>query len=300
MHDHAHVRNPAGRRSREGARLWITLALTSAYMVAEVAGGLWAGSLALLADAGHMLSDAGAVALALFAIWVAQKPATPQRTFGYYRVEILAALIHGAVLVAISIYIVGAAFDRLRDPTEVHGLTMMLIASGGLAMNAAALFVLRGARSHSLNIRGVWLHVLSDALGSVGVLASGALVLGFGWYWADPVASLFIAILVLVSAWTLLKEVVAVLMEGAPGHIDVDRVRDALVSEPGVAGVHDLHIWTITSGLESLSGHVVVDGTASEPELLRALQNRLRREFGIHHVTLQLESPDFDETCGTC
>jgi cobalt-zinc-cadmium efflux system protein len=281
-------------------RLWITLALTSSYMLAEVAGGLWANSLALLADAGHMLSDAGAVALALFAIWIARRPATPRRTFGYYRVEILAALAHGAVLAAIAIFVVVAAIERLREPAAVHGLGVMAIAAGGLAMNLVGLAVLRGGRKHSLNIRGVWLHVLSDALGSVGVLASGALVLAFGWHWADPVASMVIAGLVLVSAWTLLKEVVAVLMEGAPGHIDVDAVRDAIAGQPGVVGVHDLHIWTITSGMESLSGHVVVDGSESSQGLLRELQELLRRRFGIDHLTIQLESPDAHEDCGTC
>lgn len=300
MLDHAHVKTPGRRRRGEVTRLWITLALTTAYMGAEVAGGLWTGSLALLADAGHMLSDAGALALALFAIWVAQKPATPQRTFGYYRVEILAALIHGAVLAAISIYIVTAAVGRLRDPAEVHGVGMMAIAAGGLVMNGIGLLVLRRARAHSLNIRGVWLHVLSDALGSVGVLASGALIVSLGWHWADPVASLFIAGLVLVSAYKLLKEVVAVLMEGAPGHIDVDRVRDAIMSADGVRGIHDLHVWTITSGMESLSGHVVVDNARPHEEVLRDLQDRLSREFGIHHVTIQIETPEFHDACGTC
>ncbi len=295
-----HVTKGNGARSRDTWRLWITLALTSTYMIAEVIGGLWAGSLALLADAGHMLSDAGAVALALFAIWISRRPPTPQRTFGYYRVEILAALVHGAVLVAIAGYVVIAAVGRLRDPVDVHGVTVMAVAAGGLAMNVLGLLVLRGACAHSLNIRGVWLHVLSDALGSVGVLVSGTLILAFGWNIADPVASIFIAGLVLASAWKLLKEVVAVLMEGAPGHIDVDEVRNAIMGAPGVAGVHDLHVWTITSGMESLSGHVVVDGSRSEQVLLRELQNRLRREFGIEHVTIQIERPDFHDTCGTC
>jgi cobalt-zinc-cadmium efflux system protein len=269
-------------------------------MFAEVAGGLWANSLALLADAGHMLSDAGAVALALFAIWIAARPPTPKRTFGYYRVEILAALAHGAVLAAISIFVVVAAIDRLRDPAPVHGAGMMLIAAGGLTMNLIGLAVLRGGREHNLNIRGVWLHVLSDALGSVGVLASGTLILLFGWNWADPAASLVIAGLVLWSAWTLLKEVVAVLMEGAPGHIDVDEVRDAIVGQPGVVEVHDLHIWTITSGMESLSGHVVVEEDVPSQRLLRDLKELLRRRFGIDHVTIQVETPDFHEDCGTC
>ena len=299
MHDHQHG-SGGRRRRRDSVRLWITLALTSSYMLAEVAGGLWANSLALLADAGHMLSDAGAVALALFAIWIAQRPATPRRTFGYYRVEILAALAHGAVLAAISIFVVVAAVDRLRDPAEVHGAGMMAVAAGGLVMNLIGLAVLRGGRDHSLNIRGVWLHVLSDALGSVGVLVSGALVLAFGWNWADPLASLLIAVLVLMSAWKLLKEVVAVLMEGAPGHIDVDAVRDAIVARPGVVAVHDLHIWTITSGMESLSGHVVVDSSQPDQQLLRELQVLLRREFAIHHVTIQIETPDSHEDCGTC
>ena len=300
MHHHPHALRPGRRRRSDARRLWITLALTSSYMLAEVAGGLWANSLALLADAGHMLSDAGAVALALFAIWIAGRPPTPKQTFGYYRVEILAALAHGAVLAAISIFVVVAAIHRLQDPAEVHGAGMMAVAAGGLVMNLIGLAVLRGGRDHSLNIRGVWLHVLSDALGSVGVLVSGALVLAFGWNWADPLASLIIAVLVLASAWNLLKEVVAVLMEGAPGHIDVDAVRDAIAGQPGVLGVHDLHIWTITSGMESLSGHVVVDSGASGERVLRDLQELLRRRFGIDHVTIQVETPDFHDECGTC
>lgn len=299
MHDHGHAHG--ARRKRDARRLWITLALTSSYMLAEVIGGLWANSLALLADAAHMLSDAGAVALALFAIWIAARPPTPKRTFGYYRVEILAALAHGAVLAAIALFVVVAAIDRLREPSEVRGLGMMVIAAGGLTMNIIGLLVLRGGRHHSLNIRGVWLHVLSDALGSVGVLISGALILAFGWYWADPTASLIIAALVLVSAWKLLKEVVAVLMEGAPGHIDVDAVRDAIVGQPGVKEVHDLHVWSITSGMESLSGHVVVEDDApSQHLMLRDLRELLRRRFGIHHVTIQVETPEFLEDCGTC
>jgi cobalt-zinc-cadmium efflux system protein len=300
MHLHAHGTDRGSRRKRDVRRLWITLALTSSYMFAEVAGGLWANSLALLADAAHMLSDAGALALALFAIWIAGRPPTPRRTFGYYRVEILAALAHGAVLAAIAIFVVVAAVDRLRDPAPVHGAGMMLIAAGGLTMNLIGLAVLRGGRKHNLNIRGVWLHVLSDALGSVGVLVSGSLILLFGWYWADPAASLIIACLVLWSAWTLLKEVVAVLMEGAPGHIDVDEVRDAIAGQPGVLEVHDLHVWTITSGMESLSGHVVIGEDVPSQRLLRELQELLRRRFKIDHVTIQVETPDFHEDCGTC
>ncbi len=293
-HGHHH-RHHHGRASRNRRRLLLTLALTAVYMLAELVGGLVSGSLALLADAGHMLSDTAALGLSLFAMWVSQRPPTPRRTWGYYRTEILAALANGATLVAISVFILLEAFERLRNPPEVDAPLMMAIAGGGLIVNLLGLYVLSGGRSESLNVRGAWLHVLTDALGSVQAIAAGVLIWAFGWSWADPAASILIALLVVYSAWGLLRETVSVLMEGTPHHIDVDEVRDALMEVPEVIGVHDLHCWTITSGMESLSAHVVVEEGCAECAKLVEVRALLHNRFGIDHLTIQIESEEFEE-----
>lgn len=293
-HSHAH-----GRGANE-RRLAITLALAAAYMAAEVVGGLISGSLALLADAGHMLSDVVALAMSLLAIRIAQRPATPSRTYGYLRTEILAALANGAILVGVSISILIEAIERLRAPTQVLGGTMLVVAFGGLLVNLAGLVILHGGRDDGLNMRGAWLHVVSDALGSVGVLVAGGLILAFGWSWTDPVASILIAGLIIYSAWALVREAVVVLMEGAPPHIDVDEVRQALEEIRGVEDVHDLHVWTITSGMVSLSGHVVSVDESQRTRLLQEICDLLHRRFDIAHPTIQIESPDFDEPGKVC
>jgi cobalt-zinc-cadmium efflux system protein len=294
QHAHAHPHPHGGRNSR---RLAVVLGLVLAYMLAEVVGALLTNSLALLADAGHMLSDAGALGLSLFALWIARKPPTPEHTYGFYRTEILAALINGATLVAISVYIFVEAYRRLESPPEVEGGWMMAVAAGGLAINLAGLWILHGGRADNLNMRGAWLHVLSDALGSVGVLAAGGLIFAFGWVWADPLASIVIGLLVLYSSWGLLRETVAVLMEGAPGHIDVDEVRNTIASVQGVASAHDLHVWTITSGMVALSAHVIARDPSAAGDLLIRLQKTLHDRFGIDHVTIQVEPEDFDGAC---
>lgn len=275
--------------------LRLALGLAVLYMVAELVGGLLSGSLALLADAGHMLSDAAALGLTLFATWVAQRPADPQRTYGYYRVEILAALVNGAALGALSLVLFHEAVGRLFAPTAIRGGLMLGVAGGGLAVNLAALWILRRDRKHDLNVRGAWLHVLADALGSVGAIVSGVLVLAFDWRWADPAAALLIGSLVLVSAWRLLRDTARVLLEQAPAHLDVGVIRAALTDMPGVLDVHDLHVWTITSGLEALSGHVVVGTACHREEMLTVLRDVLHDRFGIDHVTLQIEPEGFDE-----
>jgi cobalt-zinc-cadmium efflux system protein len=263
--------------------------------VAEVVGGLMTNSLALLADAGHMLSDVAALALSFFAVWIADRPAPPHRTYGYYRAEILAALANGAALVAVSIYILIEAVQRIWEPPEVQAPLMLWIAVGGLVINLAGLWMLHGGRDESLNIRGAWLHVLSDTLGSVGVILAAGLICAFDWYWSDPVASLIIGLLVIYSSWRLLAEATTVLMESAPRGIDVDDVRDAVVALDGVSGIHDLHIWTITSGLDSLSAHVVSADGQSHPDLLTRLRTMLHERFGIDHVTIQIEPEGFVE-----
>ncbi len=271
-------------------RLIVVLLLTAAYMMAEAIGGWYSHSLALIADAGHMLSDVAALALSLFAVWISRKPPTAARSYGYHRTEILAALANAATLIAISVWVCVEAYRRLQSPSEVAGRVVMAIAAGGFVINLAGMWVLSGGRHGNLNIRGAWLHVATDALGNIGTVAAGAAVAYLAWAWADPVASVAIALLVCWSAWALLRESVDVLMEGTPSGIEPDRVRDSLASVGGVAAVHDLHIWSITSGRVSLSAHIAVDGSRPDRDVLPDLCQQLRELFGITHVTLQLES----------
>jgi cobalt-zinc-cadmium efflux system protein len=290
-HDHQHDH---GSHTANTRRLSMTLALVVIYMGVEIIGGLVADSLALLADAGHMLSDAGALVLTLFAMRFARRPATTQRTYGSYRAEILAALVNGATLVAVAIYIFVEAFERFRTPPEVQGGLMLAVASGGLLVNGAGLLILRGGHDTNLNMRGAWLHVLTDALGSLQAIVAGGLIWALGWNWVDPVASVLIGLLVVYSSWSLIRQSVAVLMENAPGHIDVDQVRAALLELPHVAGVHDLHVWTITSGFVALSAHVICPGIHNHDGLLRGAHKMLGDRFGIRHTTIQI---DIDPSC---
>jgi cobalt-zinc-cadmium efflux system protein len=278
-------------------RLAFALGLVVVYMAAEVIGGLASNSLALLADAGHMLADVAALGLSLFAIWAAQRPATPRRTFGYHRMEILAALANGATLIAVSILIFVEAYRRWMAPSAVRGGLMLAIACGGLVVNLAALTVLHGGRAESLNVRGAWLHVLTDTLGSVQAIVAGALISGFGWNWADPLASVLIGLLVILSAWSLLRESLAVLMEGVPAGISLAEIVEAVTEVPGVMAVHDLHVWTITSGFISLSAHVVVTPDCAE-KVLWDVRAVLHRRFGIDHSTIQVERAPAPEPIG--
>jgi len=271
--------------------LVVALAITAAFMAVEVVGGLWTDSLALLADAGHMATDAAALALALFAVWLARRPATPKRSFGYYRAEVLAALLNAGALVAISLLILWAAARRLGDPPAVESGPMLAVAVAGLAANAAAAWVLMRGGGHetNLNTRGAFLHVVGDMLGSVGAIVAALVMLGTGWYAADPLLSAGIGLLVLWGAWRLLRESVDVLLEATPKGMDAGEVREAMTAVGGVAGVHDLHVWTVTSGLVALSSHVEVAGTRDWHEVLVDLSTLLRERFGITHVTLQPE-----------
>ena len=292
-HDHSH--DASSRTNRETRPITLTLGLVVAYMGLEVAGGLLSGSLALLADAGHMLSDAGALALTLFAMQVARRRPTPQRTYGYYRAEILAALANGAMLVAIALFILVEAYGRLRNPPDVKGPLMLAVASGGLVVNAAGLWLLHGGREANLNVHGAWLHVLSDALGSIQAIVAGALIWAWSWNWVDPVASALIGLLIVYSSWTLIRQSVDVLMEGTPGHIKIDDVHAALLEVQGVSSVHDLHVWTITSGFVTLSVHLTYADAANHDGVLRSAQEVLARRFHIRHTTIQL---DRDPSCG--
>lgn len=242
-----------------------------------------------------MLSDAGALALSFFAIWIADRRAPPQQTFGYHRSEILAALANAALLIVIATVIVVEAVQRAGSPPEVDGPAMMIVAVGGLFVNVVGLLILSRGRHESLNVRGAWLHVMTDALGSLGAMASAALIWFFDWQLADPIASMLIAVLVTYSAWPLLKQTLSVLMENAPSHIDVEAVRRSMGGVTGVSEVHDLHIWTITQGLDCLSGHVVTHRGADHQHLLRDLRLLLRSEFAIEHVTIQMEHAGLEE-----
>ncbi len=299
IHHHQHepeaLHNHAHGRGADRKRLAVVLGLVLAYMLAEFIGGILTNSLALIADAGHMLSDAAALGLSVFALWIAERPPNSRRTYGYYRAEILAALVNGATLVAMAILIFVEAWRRFAEPPEVMGGAMIAVAGGGLVVNVIGLWLLNASKSSSLNIRAAWLHVLGDALGSVGAIAAGVLIWAFHWNWADPLASVLIGALVLYSSWSLVKESVAVLMESTPKNLDVDRIRDAMARLDGVDDVHDLHIWSITSGLDSLSAHVVVADHLEHAAVLRSVRQMLQEQFDIDHITIQIEPAGFEE-----
>jgi cobalt-zinc-cadmium efflux system protein len=292
-HGHGHAAHAPPARASSRRRLAATLALVAAYMAAEVVAGLWTGSLALLADAGHMLADVASLALALFAIWLAERPAPAARTFGYRRAEILAALANGVALLVVAILVALEASSRFAAPPAVNARPALAVAAGGLAVNLAGLALLHGARDASLNLRGAWLHIASDTLGSFAAIAASAAIWLADLRIADPLASLAIAALVARSAWLLLGETVDVLLETAPPHVDVDALRRALEHERGVVSVHDLHVWTITSGLVSLSCHVHAEPACDGHELLDRLTRALRERYGIAHATIQLEPEGF-------
>ena len=269
--------------------LGAALALTASYTVVEVVGGVLAGSLALLADAVHMLSDNVALAVALVAAWLATKPATPERSFGFKRAEVLAALANGVMLVALAIWIFVEATMRLRDPGDVLGGWMLAIALVGLAVNVGAGVILSRARRHSLNVEAAFRHVFADLLGSIGVAIAALVILATGWVEADPVVSILIGVLILASAWSILRDSTEILLESSPRDVDTKALGRRLVAAPGVVEVHDLHVWTITSGFPALSAHVLVrpgeDCHGRRLELERLLQD----EFGIEHTTLQVD-----------
>jgi cobalt-zinc-cadmium efflux system protein len=286
-HDHEH--RGAHRTANTRQRLAFALGLAAAYFVAEVVGGVLTGSLALLADAGHMASDVAALSLAWFAAWVAARPANDRWTYGRARAEILAALAQGIALVAVALLIAVEAVERFGAPRQILGAGVLAIASGGLLVNLAGLAILGDGHERSLNLRGAWLHVLSDALGSVGAMIAGLCVWRFGWLWADPAASLAIAALVLISAWQLIREAVDVLMEAAPRGLDVDGVRRDLGALAGVRSVHDLHVWTLGHGRVALSCHLVVARVEGCEVLLTEAYSLLGNQHRIDHATIQIE-----------
>jgi cobalt-zinc-cadmium efflux system protein len=282
-----------GRSGTDSRSLAIALAITSAFLVAEAVGGWLANSLALLADAGHMLADVGSLGLALFAVRLARRPPTPDRTYGFLRVEILAAAVNGALLVGIAALICWRAVGRISHPPEVASGLMLGVAVAGLLANLATLRVLHAGHAHSLNVRGAYLHVMGDLLGSVGAVGAGLVLAVTGWTPVDAVASILIAVLVAFSALRLLRDSVDVLLEATPPHISLAEVARELDTIPGVSNAHDLHVWTVTSGFVAMTGHAVVAEVGRSPDVLREAGSRMRR-LGIEHTTIQLESGKCD------
>jgi cobalt-zinc-cadmium efflux system protein len=285
-HDHRH-----GENARKGNRraLAVVLALTAGFTVVEIIGGLLTGSLALLADAGHMLSDNLSLGIALFAAWLAGKPATPEKSFGYRRAEILAALVNGMTLVAISLWIFVEAYSRLREPTEVLGAPMLAVASLGLLVNVVGAIVLYRSGGENLNVEGAMRHVIADALGSLGAIAAAVVIILTGWRYADPLISIAIGFLILGSSWKLLRDSTNILLEATPSNLKAEEVGHKMASAEGVVEVHDLHIWTITSGFPALSAHVLVGSDEDCHARRRELEELLANEFGISHTTLQVD-----------
>ena len=286
-HDHGHSHDHG--RGADRRALSVVFALTASYMVVEVVGGLVTGSLALLADAGHMLSDAFSLGLALVAVWLAQRPATPNRSFGYKRAEILAALLNGATLVAISVWIFVEAYNRLWEPPEILGGWMLAVATLGLVVNVAGALILSRSGGESLNVQGALRHVIADVMGSVGAIAAALVILATGWRYADPLISALIGLLVLASSWRLLRDSTNILLEGTPPGIDANKVGESMAAAQGVREVHDLHVWTITSGFPALAAHVLVGHDEDCHARRRDLEDLLAREFGIKHTTLQVD-----------
>src|SRR5262249_29930990 len=261
---------------------------------AEAIGGYLANSLALLSDAGHMLTDVAALTLSLFAVRFASRPATPRKTYGFYRLEILAALANGVTLIALSILICVEAYRRLRNPETVHGWTLIWISTGGLAVNLISAWMLSRSHDENLNVRGALLHVLGDLLGSVAAIAAGVMIIWRGWIWAGPIFSVVIGLLIIYSSWRLVADAVNVLLEGAPSHINAATVEEAVRTVAGVRAVHDLHIWTITSGRHAVTAHVVINDARRSYRVLREVREMSADRFALTHSTIQIEDPTFD------
>jgi cobalt-zinc-cadmium efflux system protein len=294
-HVHAKPQVHGGSDPTHQGRLRLALLLTASFFVAEVVGGVVSNSLALLADAGHMFTDVGALALSLFVAWFSRQPAAPEKTYGYLRWEILAAFLNGAVLLVVSLAIVWEALARLRAPEPVAGGIMFVVALGGLAVNALAAWVLYPVHHQSLNTRGAYLHVVGDLLGSVGTVAAAIIVHSTGWLPADAIASIVVSLLVLRSAWRLVRESVDVLLEATPAHISLGAVRQHLLGVSGIESVHDLHVWTVSSGMVAMSAHAVVPESRQSQQVLQVAVSEMKR-LGIDHVTLQVERDSICES----
>lgn len=288
--------HPVSATARHERALIISIALAGSFVVVEVLGGILTGSLALLADAGHMFTDVGGLALALFAARLALRPATPARTYGSYRAEILAALVNAVVLIGLSAYILIEAWRRFLNPPDVAGGWMLVVGAVGLGVNLVSMRILRAGAAESLNLKGAYFEVLSDMLSSFAVVVAAAVTWLTGWKFTDPLVSAGIGLFILPRTWTLMRQAVGVLLEGTPADIDLAALREALSAEPGVSGIHDLHVWSLTSGVNAMSAHVVCESLESRDELLDRLHRRVKEKFQIEHVTLQLERPGWETT----
>ncbi len=297
MHEHHDHDHGAHLREVSRRRLWVALAIIVAFLVVEIIGGLITGSLALLADAGHMLTDALALALAIFVAHLARRPATPERTFGFLRAEVIGAFVNGAMLILVVGLVVREAIARFLHPAEVQGSGMLLVAVAGLLANLASAWVLAGSRKENINIEGAFTHMLADALGSVGAIVAGTVILLTGWMPADPLVSLVIGGLILWSSIGLLRRTLAILIHATPAHLDFREILEALESNEHVAAVHDLHIWSVTTGFPVLTATVWLKPDCTSPlcwrGALREMQIMLHDRFDIEHVTLQLEPPGY-------
>ncbi|MBN2241970.1 MAG: cation transporter [Acidobacteria bacterium] len=293
-HNHAH--HSVGQGGKK--RLIQAISITGAWFIIEVAGGIYSNSLALIADAAHMLTDLGALSLSLFALWMSARPATHQKTYGYLRAEILAALANGIFLVLIGSYIFYEAFQRFRVPPEIKSIPMLLVASTGLAANLVTARLLFRSRNESLNLRGAYLHVLMDALGSVGAILAGFLIWWRHWYGADAVVSVIVGTLVLYGSWKLVSESVDILLEATPRHLEISSILKDLGSVRGVASVHDLHVWSISTRMAAMSCHVVLKGNEDPGAVLSELSRLMRNKYGIGHTTIQIEPQDWIPPAG--
>ncbi|WP_102272676.1 cation diffusion facilitator family transporter [Cytobacillus massiliigabonensis] len=292
-HGHSHGHNHSHGHTGNKKALFLSFLLIASFMIVEVVGGLLTNSLALLSDAGHMLSDAAALGLSLFAIKLGERKASASKTYGYKRFEIIAAALNGLTLIVISVYIFYEAYQRFWNPPEVLSGGMLIISSIGLLVNIIAAWILmRGDKEENLNVRSAFLHVIGDMLGSVGAIIAALLMIFFGWGIADPIASVIVAILILISGWRVTKESLHILMEGTPANLEMEKVKASLLKIPAVAEVHDMHIWSITSGMAMLSCHMVIEGEGVHDTILHRAQSILHDDFEIEHSTIQIEKKE--------
>lgn len=285
----------ASAASKHKKNLLIVLTLSGTYLIAEVVGGILTNSLALLADAAHMLTDVVGLLLAFIAIKIGERKADAEKTYGYYRTEILAAVINAVVLLGISLYVLFEAYQRFKSPPEVQSKSMLIVAGIGLLVNIVGMMILRKDSEASLNMKGAYFEVLSDMLTSVGVMIAGVIMLLTNWYYADPIISAAIGLLIFPRTWRLLKEAINVLLESTPKDVDIQKLRKSLEQIPGVKSIHDLHVWSLTSGVNAMSAHVVKDSTSTRNELLKALTEETTNNFTISHTTFQIEEEGYEE-----
>jgi cobalt-zinc-cadmium efflux system protein len=276
-------------QSRDRRGLMLSLILVFGFFLVELIGGIWTNSLALISDAGHMFSDVGALGFSLIALTWAAKPPTPAKTYGYHRLEILAALINGLILWGLTAFIFFEAYQRLHDPPVVRSGAMLFIAATGLGVNILSAWLLYPSQDRSINLRSAFLHVLADGLGSVAAIGASLAMLWKGWYWFDPLVSFFIGFLIIGASWQLIQEATEILMESTPRHLDIQKVAQRLEQVPGVINIHDLHIWTITSGLYTLSVHAVVNGSRDREAVRCEMMVILKDQFDLEHTTIQIE-----------